>query len=64
MGPLVLNLINRDFVASQEVGVVQVGVSTEVCVTKPTSATGTNWLPREVPGEVVNHKHRVFVYNL
>lgn len=60
---MVLNLINSSVVASQEEGVAQVGVSREVCMTKPTSATDTNWLPWEVP-EVVSCEDRVFVYSL
>lgn len=60
----VLNLIKSGFVASQEEGVAQVGVSREVCMTKPTSATDTNWLPWEVPEEIVSCKDRVFVYSL
>ena len=60
---MVLNLINSSVVASQEEGVAQVGVSREVCMTKPTSATDTNWLLWEVP-EVVSCEDRVFVYSL
>lgn len=60
---MVLNLINSGVVTSQEEGVAQVGVSGELCMTKPTSATDTNWLPWEVP-EVVSCKDRVFVYSL
>lgn len=45
-----------------EVGVAPLGVSTEVCKNKPTSATSTNWLPREVPREAVSHDACVFLF--
>lgn len=56
LGWLALHLMIRGFVTLLKLSVEQVGVSTEVCLAKPTSATSTNWLPWEVPREAVNRK--------